>query len=60
MREFLNTLKLRAQENPEWALLAGATVFTAITKFIGASVSHRNSRAWAKEVRRRERKDQEN
>lgn len=57
MDVFLNNLKRQAQENPMVALAVGATVVTVITKFIGAGVDARNSRAWAQEVARRTMKD---
>jgi hypothetical protein len=58
MNEFLTNLKRQAEENPMIALAAGAAVVTAIAKFLSAGSEARNSRAWAKEVKRRTRKDQ--
>ena len=57
MDAFLQNLKRQAEENPIAALAVGAVVMTAITKFIGASVDAKNSRAWAQEVARRTMKD---
>jgi hypothetical protein len=57
MNEFLTNLKRQAQENPMFALAAGAAVITAVTKFLGAMVASHNSRVWAKEVARRAMKD---
>lgn len=57
MNPFLQNLKRQAEENPMIALAAGAAVLTAITKFMGASVDMRNSRAWSQEVARRAMKD---
>lgn len=57
METFLQNLKRQAEENPIVALAVGTAVLTAITKFLGASVDAKNSRAWAQEVARRSMKD---
>lgn len=57
MNEFSDNLKRQAQENPMFALAAGATVLTSVMKLIGTGVAARNSRVWAKEVARRTMKD---
>ena len=46
------------KRTPMIALAAGAAaLITAVTKFMGASVDVRNSRAWSQEVARRAMKD---
>ena len=57
MHPFVNNLKQQAIENPMLAIAAGATTLAGAAKFVGAFVSARNSRVWAKEVARRTMKD---
>jgi hypothetical protein len=57
MDEFLRNLRRQAEENPMVALAVGGALLTGIAKFIGTSIEHRNSRAWAQEVARRAMKD---
>jgi len=57
MTPFLENLKRQATENPMLAIAAGATTLAGAAKFVGAFVSARNSRVWAKEVARRTMKD---
>jgi len=57
MEKFLDNLKRQAEENPVLALGVAAGVLTALAKLIDSGADARNSRAWAKEVQRRARKD---
>lgn len=57
MNEFLENLKKQAAENPIFALGVAAAVMTAASKLIGAGTESRNARTWAREERRREKKD---
>lgn len=53
MKVYWNRLKHQAQENPLFAIAAGAALLTATGKLINAVTNYRNSHAWAKEVQRR-------
>ena len=55
MEQFLNNLKRQAEENPVVALGVAAALLTAVGKLVDSSVNARNSRAWEKEVARRDR-----
>jgi hypothetical protein len=57
VKTFLNNLRTQAEENPMLALGIGTAVVAAATRFLGAGVDMKNSRAWAKEVNRRSAKD---
>lgn len=54
MENIFNKLKLQVEENPLGAVAVGALAVTAVTKLIKTLVETRNSRTWAKEVRRRQ------
>jgi len=56
MNEFLESLKRQAIENPIVALGVGAALITAMSKLVDSTSDSRNSKAWAKEVERRNRK----
>jgi len=56
MNRFLENLKLQAEENPALALGIGAGLITAISKLLDSGVKAKNSRAWDREVARREMK----
>ena len=47
------------EENPLVVIAVGAAVVTATAKLIDAGVSANNSRAWKKEVDRRDRKQKQ-
>lgn len=55
MNEFLENLKNQAAENPVVALGVAATLIAAIGKLMDSSANKTNSKAWAREVSRRER-----
>jgi len=57
MHPFIRNLQQQATDNPMVALALGVAVVTTLTKFLGASVDARNSKAWAQEVARRTMKD---
>lgn len=57
MERFFENLKREAEQNPTLALGVGAAVIGSIAKLLSASSNSRNSRAWAREVARREMKD---
>jgi hypothetical protein len=53
---FINNLKHQAEENPVLAMGVAAALITAVSKLIDSSSNARNSKAWAQEVARRDRK----
>lgn len=55
--EFLRNLQRQAEINPVLALTVAAGVLTALGKLYHAQSESRNSRSWAREVKRRERLD---
>lgn len=57
MNEFLENLKRQAAENPVLALGVAAGLITSISQLLNSTSNSRNSRAWNKEVKRREKKD---
>lgn len=57
MKKFLDKLKLQAEENPLLALVVGAGFLTAAGKFIDAAGHAAGSRAYARGVDHRIRKD---
>lgn len=50
METFLNNLKLQAEQNPVAALMVGAAVITAMSKFIDASGAAIGRKAYAQMV----------
>jgi hypothetical protein len=53
MEKFLNNLVRQAEENPIVALGVGAALITAISKLIDATGHAKGSRAYARDVERR-------
>lgn len=53
MNEFVTNLKKQASENPLAAMAAGALLFTATSKLIGANTARQNAKTWQMEVARR-------
>lgn len=56
MNDFLEKLKLQAQENPILALGIAAALITTISKFVDSSASSKNAASWERETKRRDRK----
>lgn len=48
-----DTIKRQAEENPLGAVAVVALVVTAATKLMNAMSANRNSKSWAREVKRR-------
>lgn len=57
MNKFLENLKREAEANPTLALIVATGLLTAAGKFIDAAGSSRGSRAYARDVERRIRRD---
>lgn len=57
MNTFLTNLKREAENNPTLTLIVGTALITACGKFIDASGRATGSRAFARDVARRERRD---
>lgn len=55
MDRFIENLKNQAEENPVLAMGVAAGLITAISQLINSTTNKKNSKAWAKEVDRRDR-----
>lgn len=53
---FLANLKRQAEENPVFAIGAGAAAVQAVTKLCNVYIANKNSNAWKQEVKRRQAK----
>jgi hypothetical protein len=53
MHRFIDNLTREAEENPTMTLVAGAALFTSLSKLISAHGQAVGSRAYAKDVARR-------
>lgn len=60
MNKFFKNLKQQAEENPLVAISVASAAVLAISRLMQASNTRTNSKAWTKEVERRDRKSREN